>query len=122
MQIRGIFETSNGAEPFRISGYDEKDCAAKLHRFIGNIASGVIRSAALVSDIATDLRSIAIFWRAYDELSAPRQVSHPAADMLRTALACHERPNYMRLNPHLSESDIAATIRCAIACIEIERN
>lgn len=40
------------------------------------------------------------------------------AQMLGTLLACAERPDDMRLNQHLDESDIAETIRVAIECIE----
>jgi len=41
--------------------------------------------------------------------------------MLRTLLACAERPDDKRLNSHLSESDIAETIRLAIECLETEQ-
>ena len=43
------------------------------------------------------------------------------ATMLRLLLACAERPGDMRLNSHLSESDIAETIRIAIECLETEQ-
>lgn len=42
------------------------------------------------------------------------------ANMLRTLLACAERPDDMRLNPHLAETDIAETVRIAIECLETE--
>lgn len=41
--------------------------------------------------------------------------------MLRTLLACAERPDDNRLNSHLSESDIVETIRIAIECLETEK-
>lgn len=41
--------------------------------------------------------------------------------MLCTLLACAERPDDNRLNPHLSKSDIAKTIRIAIECLETQQ-
>lgn len=42
------------------------------------------------------------------------------ANMLKTALACAERPGDNRLNPHLTPEQIGATIRVAIECLELE--